>query len=38
MSEEKSARDMAMALGMATFQAQALEYSLVSLHAATALK
>ena len=38
MSEEESARDMAMALGMATFQAQALEYSLVSLHAATALK
>lgn len=29
---------MAMALGMASFQAQALEYALVSLHAATALK
>ncbi len=38
MSEEKSARDMATALGLATFQAQVLEYSLVSLYAATALK
>ncbi len=37
MCEEQSAKDMAMALGMASFQAQALEYSLVSLHAATAL-
>lgn len=37
MNEEECAKNMAMALGMASFQAQALECALVSLHAATAL-
>ncbi len=37
MNEEECANNMAMALGMASFQAQALEYALVSLYAATAL-
>ncbi len=37
MNKEDSAENMAMALGMATFQAQGLEYALVSLQAATAL-
>lgn len=37
MCKENSAENMAMALGMASFQAQALEYALVSLQAATAL-
>lgn len=38
MHEEKSVQEMTSALGMATFQAQALEYSLVTLHAVTVLK
>ena len=38
MHEEKSVQEMMSALGMATFQAQALEYSLVTLHAVTVRK
>jgi len=38
MHEEKSLQEMTSALGMATLQAQALEYSLVTLYAVTVLK
>jgi len=38
MYDEKSVQEMTSALGMATFQAQALEYSLVTLHAVTVQK
>jgi hypothetical protein len=37
MNEVDTANEMAIALGLASFQAQALEYSLVSLHAVSSI-